>query len=1026
MVYLLFFWSGLSGLIYQVVWVRAFGNAFGNTIHSAALVIAVFMLGLGVGSYVVGAWADRRYGVRPDSLLRVFGCFELAIGVLALGVSALLPHLGDVSASVSSYTRGPEGWYELSASSQLARAALAVGLLTPITLLMGGTLTLLIRHLVRRELHVGGWQIALLYGANTAGAAAGCFLTDFALVPAFGLGRTQIVAFAFNVLAALGAFYLGRGAVVRLKPDTTNRTKERDPAVRSVRLQPDTTNRVKERESAIGWTSGAIALSGFAAMGMEIVWFRHFSILLGEYRAVFSLLLAIILCGIGAGSLGGGWLQGRVGRPLHVWMLVQGLFVASMLLGLVSVDARQIQQIRDATIGQTALEGWARTWAELWFNARPILVVVGMPSLLMGFTFPLANAVIQRAESRVGSRAGLLYLANTAGAVGGSLAAGFLLLPLVGMQGSATFLAVMAAVAIVPLHLAARADRPLEATRAAATPESRRLRDPRVEAHRRGWALAGPRMAAGSLTVAGAALTAWLLLPSDHLIARALLFPIEQAYAVSEGLTEIIAVTDGPNGGRVLVTNGHPMSSTELFSQRYMRAMAHIPLLSLDNPTRVLVLCYGVGNTAHAVTLHPSVRRVDIVDLSTHVLQHSSFFNDVNHDVLHDPRAAVYINDGRHHVRMAPPGSYDLITLEPPPIVHAGVAALYSREFYASARSRLTPHGYISQWLPVFGVPHAMVLSMIRAFIEVFPNAVLLSGANTNLLLVGTRDARNEIDPGRVVAALSRAPAVHADLQRLDLGSVREIVGTFVAPASTLAAATRDSAPVTDDRPIQEYGKRSLLDFGEGGIPPSIVAVNQVASWCPGCFSEGKPSALVEGLDTYLALTELAYRSPPADGAGPLAGGRTIAGSGYLGAIIPESPALRRLLGTARDEPGATEDATGELRRLERAVQLNPGSSTARYTLATALLESGRFGEAVEQFRTVLRLAPDSVEALNNLGVALASLGKLDDAIEQFQQALTLRPAFDDARRNLAAAQATRRQVPGPPASDAPAAPGVR
>ncbi|MBF8300668.1 MAG: spermidine synthase [Acidobacteria bacterium] len=224
LVYLLFFCSGLSGLIYQVVWVRAFGNVFGNTIYSASLVIAVFMLGLGVGSYVVGTWADRRYGVRPDSLLRAFGSFELAIGALALGVSTLLPHLGDVSASVSSYTRGPEGWYALSTSSHLARAALAIGLLTPITLLMGGTLTLLIRHLVRHDLQVGGWRIALLYGANTAGAAVGCFLTDFALVPAYGLQRTQMVAFAFNLVAALGAFYLGRGTRVRFQSVRRNRS----------------------------------------------------------------------------------------------------------------------------------------------------------------------------------------------------------------------------------------------------------------------------------------------------------------------------------------------------------------------------------------------------------------------------------------------------------------------------------------------------------------------------------------------------------------------------------------------------------------------------------------------------------------------------------------------------------------------------------------------------------------------------------------------------------------------------------
>jgi tetratricopeptide (TPR) repeat protein len=174
-------------------------------------------------------------------------------------------------------------------------------------------------------------------------------------------------------------------------------------------------------------------------------------------------------------------------------------------------------------------------------------------------------------------------------------------------------------------------------------------------------------------------------------------------------------------------------------------------------------------------------------------------------------------------------------------------------------------------------------------------------------------------------------------------------------------------------------------------------------------------------------LNELAYRSPPAASSRPLTGGRTIAGSGYLGAIIPESPELHRLLGTARDERGATEEATEEFRQLQRAVQLDPGSSTARYTLATALLESGRFGEAVEQFRVVLRLAPDSVEALNNLGVALASLGKLDEAIDQFQQALTLRPAFDDAQRNLAAARTKRRQAPAPlPASDTLPGTGVR
>jgi spermidine synthase len=961
MLYLLFFFSGLSGLIYQVVWVRVFANVFGNTIYSASLVIAVFMLGLGVGSYVIGTWADRRYAARPESMLRAYGAFELAIGLLGFGISALLPHLGEISARVSSYSRDAGGWYVLSASSYAARGAIAVVLLSPITLLMGGTLTLLIRHLVRRDLDTGSWRIAWLYAVNTCGAAAGCFLTDFALIPVYGLLRTQIVAVGLNVIAGLGAFWLAS-----LARSQTPNPKSQIPS-RASRI-PDPGSRIPV---PLVLTSVALALTGFAAMGMEIVWFRHFSILLGEFRAVFSLLLAVILLGIGIGSVAGGFAHRRIAKPAQCLIVVQGLFVASTLLGFALANAELIRDAATdyaarhaATGGLVSAPDWTRTLAELWFNAKPILLVVGLPAVLMGFSFPLANAVIQRTESSVGRRAGILYLSNTVGAVCGSLAAGFLLLPTLGIQRSATVLTTAAALAVVPLAAVAFGG---------------------SEKNRRA-------PLAASLLVSGVALGVWLLLPSDYVLNRALLFPVQRAYTVSEGITELIAVTDGPDGGRVLVTNGHPMSSTELLSQRYMRAMAHIPLLTIDNPESVLVICYGVGNTAQAATLHPSVRRVEVVDLSRHVLDHSSYFKDTNGDVLNDPRVAVYVNDGRHHLQMQPEASYDLITLEPPPIVHAGVAALYSKEFYERARTRLKPKGYMSQWLPAYGVPQTMILSMTRAFVDIFPNAVLLSGASSDLLLIGSNDASVEIDPGRLTTALARAPRVHADLQRLDLGSPREIVGMFVASAETLAKATRDVAPVTDDHPIQEYGKKSLLEVDEG-LPPSIVDLSDVASWCPSCFVGGKPAPLVEGLDTYLALMNLAYTARPVGVARTVPGGvptRAIAGSGYLGAIIPASANLDAVLNAAFLD---------------------------KYQRATDLLEQRRYTEAVDEFLAALQLMPDSVEAHNNLGIALASQGKLDQAIDEFKRALAVRPDFEDAKRNLATAlEKLRRGGPsGPP-----------
>jgi spermidine synthase len=220
--FLLFFLSGISGLIYQVVWVRAFGHAFGNTIYSASLVIAIFMLGLGAGGYLLGAWADRRYTHASTTLLRAYAVVELAIAALGLLITLLLPRLGGLTASLSSYTTTPEGWYALSQFSYLARAAIAIVLLTPVTVLMGGTLTLLIRHRVHADVEATGRRVAVLYGINTAGAALGAFLTDFAMIPAIGLFATQLVAVALNVVAGVGAWGLARRPrLARLAPQET-------------------------------------------------------------------------------------------------------------------------------------------------------------------------------------------------------------------------------------------------------------------------------------------------------------------------------------------------------------------------------------------------------------------------------------------------------------------------------------------------------------------------------------------------------------------------------------------------------------------------------------------------------------------------------------------------------------------------------------------------------------------------------------------------------------------------------------
>ena len=856
LVYLLFFFSGGAGLIYQVIWVRQFGNVFGNTVYSASLVIAVFMCGLGLGSYLAGIWADRRYAFAPSSLLRAFGYCELAIGGMGLLIALILPRLGWLSAAASTYVPGPNGWYFLSAWSHLARYGIAFLALAPITLVMGGTLTLLIRYLVQRDVAVAGWKIGALYGINTAGAAAGAFLTDFLFIPGAGLGGSQVIAAGCNLIAAAGALLLASTGARKAAVDAV--------AARGVdREEAGVGGEESKAGPAIVGLSGlALLLSGFAAMGMEIVWFRHIAHTVGSFRSVYSLLLTVILVGIWLGSMTGGFLNRRMGNPLPLFIAAQALFGVSALLGVAGAGTERLVTAGNAGAASfLASSGMKRSAVEVWINLQPVLREVAVPAFFMGFAFPLANAVIQRAAGFVGRYAGLLYLANTIGAVLGSLGTGFFLLPAFGMQESVTLLVGAAGLAIVPLYLAARP----------ANPWSRRTRPATVAF-------------VSAAVLLGGALTLWTGLPPNHVIARSLkpMSPGEKRLAVSEGITETIAVTEHPSEGRRLLTNGYFMSATSWKGQRYMRAFAHVPLLSQEAPESVLVIAFGVGNTAHAAALHESVRRLEVAELSEHILDHADYFSATNGNVLENPKVSVFVNDGRHHLRMQPPAAYDLVTLEPPPIAHAGVASLYSREFFETVRSRLKPGGYFTLWLPAYQVPGETVLSMVRTFVEVFPNSVLLSGVYSELILMGVRDAPVEIDPVLVEARLEAMPEVRDDLAAVHLGSLTEIVGTFAAPAEALLRASRMSPPVTDDRPIPDYARKSQLR--DHRIPPRIFAVREVGTWCPGCFTDGQPLPELEHFETYLSILERLYQSSR------FLNSSTVKGPGRKRARIPIPP----------------------------------------------------------------------------------------------------------------------------------------
>ncbi len=912
LIFLFFFASGAAGLIYEIVWVRQFGIVFGSTIYSAALVTGIFMCGLGLGSWLAGRWADARYSLDRSAPLRAYGWCELAIGAWALALVPGIPWLASVAAEAASYSVGEHGWYWLESAGSLVRYACAALALGPVTLLMGGTLTLLVRHRIGDDLGSAGWQIGALYGVNTAGAALGCLLTDTVLVPALGLMNTQLCAVLLNAGAGLGALALARGASRAPAPPPA-------AALGTTAVEP-----------AVAWAFAALALGGFAAMALQIVWFRFLIALFGPYRPVFSLLLTIILVGIWLGSHLGGALARRTSHPerFHALALLGfGLAAAAALLFAPADSSARFHALATAAGGGP----WPLYRAVLGCA----LGMVAVPALLSGAAYPLANALVQKRVESVGARAGALYLGNTLGSVTGSLVGGFWLLPALGMQG--TVGVVLAALALALICLAAASGA-------------------------RGRGLAALAAAGASLA---ACTVAWQQLPPDLLLRRSVTHSLvgrpARIAALREGVNETIVVVDSQLGA-TLFTNGFGMSGTSFLGQRYMRAFVHLPVLISDRIERVMVMCFGVGNTVSAALLHPSVKQLDVVDLSRDILEHAGHFAASNGDVLADPRVRVHVNDARHHLRMLQEPTYDLITGEPPPLPHAGVVNLYTEEFFTLVRSRLRPGGIATYWLPAFQIGEAATRSVVRAFLEVFPDAVLLDAHSQQLILVGRRDAALAFDPARLRELLRTSPALARDLRWTSLDRAAEWVGTFAASPATLARATRAATPLRDDRPALEYQSRELV--WDRQLPADLFSVADWPLWCPRCAE--LPEAERDEIAGYLELIAAYYRSPAFLRAQP--GG----GADFQPALSPRAQ-------QAATRSVYLQDLLGQLPLARRR--------------AIAAVQHGRITSAVALLRSLSSKRPSDAKLQSDFAAALVLAGKRADAAATLASARAAAPA---------------------------------
>lgn len=740
---LLFFLSGVSALIYQVLWMRLLALVFGVTIHAASTVLAAFMTGLALGSMAAGRLADR---VRRP--LVVFAVAEAGVAIAALatplaltGVEALYVRLHGTL----------DGWPLVVG---LVRFALSFAVLVVPTTLMGATLPLVVKSALARGSLLGR-QVSLLYAGNTAGAVSGTLVAGTWMVPQLGMSWAFRIAAGINLLVAVGALLIARRA--EAAPAAVAGV-DRLPAAPTPAIAPP--SRLVRRLVLL-----IFGVSGFVSFALEIIWFRMLIVLFRPTTYAFTVMLATVLAGIAIGS----WLSTPVTSRRRA-NLVGVLAVLELLLALAAVLSMWL-------IGHA---GTVFAWAGPLFAGTPVaymgpmvvtsIVAIFPPALLMGMAFPIGVSlwVSSVSDEQAGERVGIIYAVNVAGAVAGSLSTGFFLLPAIGSRHSLLLTSGLS----------------LGAGLLLLTQLSRRVTG------------AGLAVAA----IGAFALAAWKT-PDPILSLLRSRFPNETPiWRQEDGQASVAILRRMSRFGsptHVLYINGTHQASDTPSMVGYHRLIGTLPMAIHNEPRRALVIGAGGGATAGAVAAFSDETRVDVVELSPSVAAAARQFSGINQDLLRRPNVRLRVDDGRNYMLLTPE-RYDVITADVILPMHAGAGNLYSVEYYRLMRRVLNPRGIALQWIGSAGETEYKMI--MRTFVTVFPHTTLWHGGT---LMVGS--SRPLVLEEETFLRKQASPQTKEALDAMGFKSFEALLAQFDAGPAEIKAFLGEGRILTDDQPLTEY-----------------------------------------------------------------------------------------------------------------------------------------------------------------------------------------------------------------------------
>lgn len=788
-IYSIFFLSGAAALIYQVVWIRSLSLVFGGSHLAVATVLTVFMTGLAVGGYVFGKRISGSTG-----LLKLYGVLELGIALFALLFMLLMKLYPPVYTLLAQLF--PDSPLYLSAV-RIIFAALAI--IGPTTL-MGGTLPVLSGLVADISRSVDG-RLPFLYGFNTFGAVVGAAVAGFVLLRQVTVTSTMLVAVALNIFVAVLALLLHKRVPSGCNQQAGNQE--------SSGLLPADQSAMATPCRLVLW---GIGVSGFCALGYEILWTRILGIVVGASVYGFTIMLVAFLTGISAGSAVYGMVTRLVERrygavpvrlSIALFGLVQVLIGASALA--VTAAFIHLPVNKPLLMKYFLTHGHSMFEARQWANIALSLGYMFVPAFLMGVAFPLAGRVHAASRQRAARAVGEILAFNTVGAIIGSALCGFVLIYLVGIERSLQML-ILVNIGFGLLVM---------------------------------FSLAGSRAVNRGVVIASlVALSGVYLFPGIWSLWDVRWLAIYrtnelEAYNTPQSLKNSLANTQvlyyGEGAQAIVssvktgsyqnfITNGRTESSNTPVDLQCVYTLGHLPMLLAKNPRTVFVLGTGAGMTLGATSVYPSVEKITLVEIEPKVLGVARTFARYNHNVLDNPKLKVVFNDGRNYL-MTTREKFDVITADPVHPWFSGAGYLYTSEYFKLAAEHLNPGGIICQWLPIYELTNDNLRSVVRTFRENFKYTMIwltqydieLVGSNTPIIL-------DEAELARRMAI----PEVAGDLTSVKMGNATDFLSYFLMGSEGARRYSQGAAINTDDNVYLEFS--APLSVGNTGLVAENIA----------------------------------------------------------------------------------------------------------------------------------------------------------------------------------------------------------